>query len=314
VIFLAGLGRSGTTLLERAVGELPRVQPLGEVTHLWRRGIGDDELCGCGDRFSRCPFWQAVGQRAFGGWGNVDLGAIDTAKDNAERLRRIPELLLGRGRSSSRASARLIAESHRRIYDAVAALTGADVVVDSSKHPALAYCLCSHPGIDLRVVHVVRDSRGVAYSWTKSVQRPEAKRSSSSRRMTQYAPTRSALLWSAENAAVALLPSLGTRVLLVRYESFVEAPKTVIAEVARHAGLDIGEEDVDFVSDASIRLTPAHTSSGNPLRFTSGQLMLQRDDAWRTELPAVHRLVVGAITYPQLVRYRYTGRGNGRPA
>src|SRR5262249_23581595 len=179
VIFLAGLGRSGTTLLERALGEIPGLQPLGEVTPLWRRGIDDDELCGCGERFSTCPFWQAVGERAFGGWHNVDLGAIARARNDAERLWRVPELLLGPGGSSVKASARLIAESHRRGYDAAAAVSGANVVVDSSKHPALAYCLRSDAGIDLRVVHVVRDSRGVAYSWTKSVERPESTTDSS---------------------------------------------------------------------------------------------------------------------------------------
>jgi len=314
VIFLAGLGRSGTTLLERALGEIPGLQPLGEVTHLWRRGIGDDELCGCGERFSACPFWQAVGERAFGGWHNVDLGAIARARNDAERLWRVPELLLGPGGSSVKASARLIAESHRRVYDAAAAVSGAEVVVDSSKHPALAYCLRSDAGIDLRVVHVVRDSRGVAYSWTKSVERPESTTDSSRRQMTRYAPIRSALLWSAENAAVALLRPVGTRVLLARYESFVDEPRTVIAGVARHAGLDIDPEDLDFVSDGAVRLTPAHTASGHPLRFASGQVALRRDDAWRAELPAVHRLAVGAITYPQLVRYRYTGRRDGRPA
>jgi hypothetical protein len=56
VIFLAGLGRSGTALLERALAELPRVQALGEVNHLWRRSLVEDERCGSGEAFSRCPF------------------------------------------------------------------------------------------------------------------------------------------------------------------------------------------------------------------------------------------------------------------
>ena len=61
VLFLGGLGRSGTTLLERLLGQLPGVSPLGEVVHLWQRDLVDDERCGCGDRFSACGFWQKVG-------------------------------------------------------------------------------------------------------------------------------------------------------------------------------------------------------------------------------------------------------------
>src|SRR5215813_3238781 len=43
VILLGGLGRSGTTLVERIVGELPGVVALGEVVHLWRRDVRDNE-------------------------------------------------------------------------------------------------------------------------------------------------------------------------------------------------------------------------------------------------------------------------------
>ena len=48
------------------------------------------------------------------------------------------------------------------------AFTGTEIVVDSSKHPSLAFCLRTSD-VDLRVVHVVRDIRGVAYSWSKTI-------------------------------------------------------------------------------------------------------------------------------------------------
>jgi hypothetical protein len=39
VLFLGGLGRSGTTLVERVLGAIPGACPLGEVVHLWRRDV-----------------------------------------------------------------------------------------------------------------------------------------------------------------------------------------------------------------------------------------------------------------------------------
>src|SRR4029450_12109098 len=60
VLYLGGLGRSGTTVLERVLGELPGVCSVGELVHLWRRGVLDDETCGCGSAFSACPFWSEV--------------------------------------------------------------------------------------------------------------------------------------------------------------------------------------------------------------------------------------------------------------
>ena len=53
-------------------------------------------------------------------------------------------------------------------------LTGSPVVVDSSKHVSLAFALSHDADLDLRVLHMVRDPRAVAYSWSKEVARPEA--------------------------------------------------------------------------------------------------------------------------------------------
>jgi hypothetical protein len=304
VVFLAGLGRSGTTLLERALAELPGVEALGEVNHLWQRSLVEDELCGCGEAFSRCPYWQAVGDKAFGGWDNVDVAAVDLAQSRAMRLRQI--VGLARGEAALAPAAALIADHHRRVYDAASAVAEASVVVDSSKHPALAYALRREPAIDLRVVHVVRDSRGVAYSWTKEIERPEG-RSGSERWMTRYSPTTSALLWLAHNSATAMLRRLGTPVMLVRYESFVQEPGPTLAAVAQFAGLEV-DTALDFIEGDAIRLRPAHTASGNPLRFTSGRLEIRPDEAWRSQLPRRDRLLVSALTYPQLARYGFAGR------
>src|SRR5262249_20570855 len=145
VVFLAGMGRSGTTLLERALAELDGSTALGEVLHLWVRGIVDDDLCGCGERFSGCLFWQAVGERAFGSWGEGDLDRVGALRPSLDRLR--PRPPIGR-RRPPRASERDLAEYgefYARLYRAAAEVSGARVLVDSSKQVSLAYCLAHQP-------------------------------------------------------------------------------------------------------------------------------------------------------------------------
>src|SRR5215471_1503195 len=78
VVYLGGLGRSGSTLVERLLGELPGVCAVGEVVHLWERGVVEGERCGCGLAFADCGFWAKVGQAAFGGWDS-DCAARSTA-------------------------------------------------------------------------------------------------------------------------------------------------------------------------------------------------------------------------------------------
>jgi Sulfotransferase family len=300
VLFLGGLGRSGTTLLERLLGELPGVCPLGEVVHLWQRDVADDERCACGKHFSDCEFWTAVGQEAFGGWHNVDVWRILALRDAVERTRHIPRLAAVRMPATHRALVDEYADWYARVYEAAAAVSGASVLVDSSKHAALAYCLRFAPRIDLRVVHVVRDSRGVAYSWTKRVTRPEA---DGGDEMTRYTPSRSALLWNAHNTAFALLRRCGVPVRRLRYEDLLADPVTVLRELAAFA--DLAPPSIEFIQDGVATLGPCHSAAGNPMRFTVGPVPLRRDDAWRSSLPTGQRRLVGALTAPLLQAYGY---------
>ncbi|NUT35539.1 MAG: sulfotransferase [Hamadaea sp.] len=317
VIFLGGLGRSGTTLIERVLGEVPGVCALGEVVHLWQRDLRDDERCGCGVPFSGCDFWERVGVAAFGGWHRVDVHRVLALRDLVERTRHIPRLAT-RVPHSYAELVREYADYYVRVYDAAATVAGASVVVDSSKHSALAHVLryatdpaLGDPALDLRVLHVVRDARGVAYSWTKKVRRPE----SADDEMTRYAPAQSALLWTAHNAAFGLLRRRGVRVRRLRYEEFLADPQSSLRKLVAYAGLDPSAVDLGWLEADHVTLGVSHSAAGNPMRFTTGRLPLHRDDAWRDRLAPRQRAVVSAVCAPMLKAYGYDLRvGGQRPA
>ena len=302
VLYLGGLGRSGTTLVERLLGELPSVCALGEIVHLWQRDIRDNERCGCGARFAACTFWKRVGERAFGHWGNVDVDRVHALRDAVERTRYIPRLAGAQLPAAQHADVREYASFYARVYSAAAEVSGARVVVDSSKHSALAHLLRWADNVDLRVVHVVRDARGVAYSWTKTVARPE---SDGSAEMTRYSPGRSALLWTAHNAAFGLLSRRGVPVRRIRYEQFLTDPRAALRELADYAGVPVTDADLGFLGDGYADLRVGHSAAGNPMRFSVGRLPLRRDDAWVRALPTAQRRLVGAVCAPMLRAYGY---------
>jgi hypothetical protein len=307
VLYLGGLGRSGTTVLERVLGELPATCSVGELVHLWQRGVLDDETCGCGEPFSRCPFWTEVGRRAFGGWDPALAARMEELRPRVDRTRFIPKLIAPRLLGRHRADLREYVGTFLRLHRAISEAAGGAVVIDSSKHSSLAYCLRTEPGIDLRVVHVVRDSRGVAYSWTKEVRRPEAGEDAL---MTRYSPSRSSALWVGHNLFFGLLGRLGTRTRLLRYEDFVADPRAVLTELAEFADVPAG--DLGFLTESadqsSVLLSPSHTVAGNPMRFRTGPTALRQDDAWRAQLPKARRMLVTLLTAPLLARYGYLRR------
>ena len=304
MLYLGGLGRSGTTVLERVLGELPGTCSVGELVHLWQRGVLDDETCGCGEPFSRCPFWTEVGRRAFGGWDRAQAARMEELRARVDRTRFIPKLIAPRLMGRQRAELREYVGTFLRLYRAISEASGGAVVIDSSKHSSLAFCLRTAPGIDLRVVHVVRDSRGVAYSWTKEVRRPEA--TAEEALMTRYSPSKSSALWVGHNLFFGLLGRLGTRTRLLRYEDFVTEPRAVLTGLAEFADVPAG--DMDFLTEGSVLLSPSHTVAGNPMRFRTGPTALRRDDAWRAELPTGRRRLVTVLTAPLLARYGYLRR------
>jgi hypothetical protein len=301
VLYIAGLGRSGSTLLERTLGRLPSTVAVGEVVHLWERGVLEDERCGCGVPFHRCEFWTAVGDRAYGGWDRVDVQGLLAAKRAVDRNRFTPLLASGRGTRGFREQLALFRAAVTPLYRAVLEVSGADVVLDSSKHASYAYVLQGIRSLDLRVVHAVRDAPAVAYSWSKVVERPDADQTL----MARWSPTRTAIQWMTQNVLADGLRLTGVPTEVVRYEDFVSQPAEVVGRLVGFADLPPAADLLAALRAGHVDLAPDHTVSGNPMRFRSGRVEIRADTAWRSAMPASERRLVAALTAPARLRFRY---------
>ncbi|HZC27931.1 MAG TPA: sulfotransferase domain-containing protein [Actinopolymorphaceae bacterium] len=304
LVYVGGIGRSGSTLLEVLLGQLPGVCAVGEVVHLWQRSLVDDELCGCGSTFSGCEFWRSVGEEAFSGWERLDAGEVLALKGTVDRLRNAPALL--RARPPARLSERITRYTalYDRLYAAVARVSGCPVVVDASKHGSLAACLRHRYPERLRVVHVIRDPRAVAYSWGKQVPRPGATATSAEQAMARYSPGRASVQWMAENAVFSSLARRGVPMLRVRYEDLAAEPDKefrTVAEFVGHRGA------VPFAADSlpAVSSTQSHALSGNPMRFATGPVTVRVDSAWQDELAPRDRATVTLLTGAARRRYGY---------
>ncbi len=308
VVYIAGVGRSGSTLLERLIADRKGFSGLGEVIHLNDRGIRDNQLCGCGTPFADCEFWADVGKVAFGGWENVDGHSQHLLRRSVDRNRELVRLIFPIGSFRDRIDT--YSSYIGSVYAACKTVSGAGALIDSSKHPSYAYLLRRVPNVDLSVVHIVRDPRGVAYSWAKKMRRPEV--TNGDAMMPRYGVARIAMRWSIWNLLTASLRLFGVRVLQVRYEQLVADPAGQVDRIVEFVGVTSTIKDAERQYDSSQPQGRVHSVAGNPMRFDSRGLTISADEEWREALPLRKRLVVSVVTWPTAVMLRMIERRSRR--
>lgn len=303
VLYIGGWGRSGSTLLDLMLGQGPTVFSGGEIREIWQSGLVENRLCGCEQPFRDCSFWQAVGLAGFGGWDRVPLPEVLSLRYSLDRPWSFPALPLGRLVKPIGARLRAYMDVLERLYQAIAEVSGAGVIVDSSNLPSHAFLLRAMPAIDLRVVHLVRDSRAVAFSWRKQVEKRRS--GGSSAYLPRYGPGASSVRWLLYNSLTQSLRPLHVPYVFVRYEDLVRTPHEVTARLLRHAGLTGSAAEPDYIAGHRVKLQPNHTVEGNPMRFAAGDLDLRADEQWRHQLSSRDRRLVTALTLPLLAAYGY---------
>jgi hypothetical protein len=308
ILFIGGLGRSGSTLLALLLNSLPAFVYVGELRMVWHYQQ-HDLLCSCGEPFHGCEFWRAVGAHAFGGWDQADVPQVVQAMEFVDRHRYLPFLAKPGLSRKFDDRLRVYQEAISRIYAATRVVSGSDVVVDATKVPPFAFVVRGIDGVDLRIVHLVRDPRGVAYSWTKWKRRPEVQDAPAF--MDRYGPVSASLRWLDCNVLMQSLVGSEVPGLLVKYEDFVAHPGEVVRSVVRHAGEPVQDDLIEDLLNARRTKRQNHSVAGNPIRFEQGPLRLRLDDEWKSQMRRRDRLLVTALTAPMLSRYGYRARVAG---
>lgn len=302
ILYIVGWGRSGTTILDRILGQIEGFNSVGEIRYIWDRNFIDNHLCGCGRRFRECPEWRAIIEDAYGSFDAIDSRRMIELRDHLTRTRHTIGLIMpGALRQVMWNKARDYLESLTSLYRAIRDHHRSRVIVDSSKFPTYAYTLDILPEIDLHVIHLVRDPRAVAFSWLRRKLQPDT---GTLQPMDEHGPVFSTLLWNSWNIATEVMwLRRRRRYTFIRYEDFIARPRATIERIVRR----IGETDValPFIEDHIVHLGIDHTCSGNPNRFRDGTIELKLDNEWENRMRARDRVAVSAVAAPLLSRYGY---------
>jgi Sulfotransferase family len=304
VVYVAGIGRTGSTVLGELLDRFPDVVFVGELSLFWRR-YAQRELCGCGEPLPECGFWSAVVRRGF---GQLPPGrAEDLARlERRARRRQARQMLVStRWATRSRAPAvqELLAE-RGRLYRAVSEVAGSSCVVDTGKDPVYGASLEGLDSATVVIVHLVRDPRGVAYSSSKRV-----RSDSEPGELDRLPAVVTAWQYLTKNLFAHLaLRRLAHRYVRVRYEDLVADPEASLRQIADAAGLPVADLHA-AVERLALLPQDHHLVAGNPgVRRRGGALRLVLDEEWRVELPARDRRLVASICAAPMMIYGYSLR------
>ena len=301
VLYVVGLGRSGSTILSNSLGQIPGFFSGGELNFIWRHNVLENRLCGCGRPFRECPVWTRVMDEAFGGMDGVDPREMMRLQSMGTRTRHIPMMLTEKGRRSLAERLEKLLITYRKLYEAIGAATDSRVIVDSSKEPAHGFAMSMVPGVDFYALHLVRDPRAAAYSWSKMKFQPDT---DTREHMVRFSPAKSSALWDSWNAAAeSLWRRTPERYLRLRYEDFVADPGESFEKILKL----VGEPDAGtpLVGEREVKLGVSHTVSGNPNRFETGAVELRTDREWISKMNTRDKALVTALTLPLLKHYGY---------
>lgn len=298
LVYIASTGYSGSTLLESILGSNERCLNLGEIYKLsyW-------PICSCGEKVADCSFWNTLGQRlqqhpgAAGrrlqDWhvqGRRVKSGLDKHLHNAFIALGGPESLPAfkaispEIRSFSDSCVRAL-----ELFETAAAMTGASVIVDSSKDPLLLKHLYALEPARLRVIHLVRDPRAVSLSFVNNFDR-DGTAYVAETRGARPTLAEAAQYWRDRNRNIRLaswrIPA--RQRLFLRYEDLCREREASAAALSEFLGEPITIPEI-------IHLRQQHTIAGNPMRQSETSIRVRLGEDWRKRLSAADLAEIEAV-------------------
>jgi hypothetical protein len=302
VAFIAGTSWSGSTLLEQGLAQLDGWVTIGEPVWIWDRAF-PLMLCECGAAFGRCEFWPTVLHEAYGREQHAVRERVRVQARGLWRHSILPTLAHSEAVRPAQALAEL-GELVTPVYDAVARVTGATTVVDASKSGLWGLALAGAPGLDLRVIHLVRDPESYLASDGRTRAIPFPPGASRPPRP----PTRSLLTLLLLHFEADLLSRHDTNSTTVLYEDLVRDPAGTAGSVARGIEPTADVRRV-FEGDQLVVRSTGHAIGGNPRRPRPGPTVI-RDERTREEpdLSPLPRAVLMPLARSRYRRYSTRAR------
>jgi hypothetical protein len=300
VLYIGSLNRSGSTLLTKYLNEFEGFFSVNEIAFIGLHGIHNDFALGNGEKFSKNAIWQSIIKKAFG--ASIDWQELSFFERNIHKDLGLP---IGYVIPQSQDTARLnrYRENIAKLYQAIADVTQCSVIVDSSKSPDYAYLLATVENIDVYLLHLIRDFRGVFYSHQKRVKRQDLGSNNDTFAYMQGARTERFVWYTYIASLKFYLLKRKMKYLRMKYEDFCSNPVVTAREIITF--LEENQNLPKIAEDGEISLKKDNLGIwGNPMRMKN-KIQIHTDHQWKNKLPLGKRKLIRFLLYPLFKLYNY---------
>lgn len=301
VIYIAGYGRSGSTLLERVFNSHETIFGTGELNNFLDLIADGSSYCSCGEKIQECEFWSSVLQ-SLPGYSST-MAKFRDVRSSFDSITGILGYIFGYCRHKKAVyrefSQALFASIYRDLPNEI------NHIVDSSKTARNVFfrpvALSRIGQLNVKVIHLVRDGRGCIWSNLKGSNRNMERGINS---QIRFAGFRSAVHWFIANMAAHVFQIMdrSDNYCRIRYENFVAHPDQALHKLGRFLNIDFAPQIRMIENQKNIPLS--HQISGNRLR-SQRKLTLKEDMQWKKSLRLRHRLLFWVFNWPLALYYGY---------
>ena len=319
IVYIAGSGRSGSTLLGDILGSLQAVIHLGEFRGVFDYTIIADGVmpCSCGQSFSECEFWGRNFKEVYGdSW--EDLFSELQIEGRLPRMVQLPWLAFRVNREKETESALELESSTIQHLNNLLDFLNSEqykAIIDSSKSPSFAWVMQNHCSVNLKVVHLIRDPRATLFSWlNRPVPIPNEDNKNNASMRTR-SMKEAVLAWIKDNTGSLGLKFLGYPYHRIKYEDLTSNPRRSLEELAsfcqqNKVNLEFSEEQIEALIKGHYVIGERHLIGSNPrMKKSHGNITFKQDVAWKEKTTRFQKIIWTIIFLPWLILFRYPLKG-----
>jgi len=257
LVYIVGSGHSGSTLLDMLLSAHSKIFGVGELCSL-SFGQIDKEICSCGRKALGCSFWSKILK---GLKGTDKIPSLSVKRNIFASLFNIPEFRFRERKNSLSIDQYL--KFNEKLYQKIVEVSGNRVLLDSSKEVERAEILARSNKLNLIFIHLIRDGRGVMWSYKK-----------------KYKKTIFPIfIWLLTNLKAEIIKrrNKNVKTIFLRYEDLADKPEKELERILKILGLSFEKQMLNFST------APQHQIAGNRLRLRKDR-EIKKDSSWRENL------------------------------